>query len=278
MLLPCGPRIVVGLLVELVGDPLLSPYRRSHESSRVPSSADGGWRGPFAGSQARLPTLDRRQLRSQSRPPSVFLAKPRVSPVNHPFAPDLLSPRPRCPIRLIAPRPRNERKGVFPCPWVVLAAAVPVLRHSLVLSVMGALGIVSQDLAEPRERIRCVGLSKDMTLFCFCSVTAQQCRVPQNRITDMCARVGAFQLLTMICEFLQIHVHTTTAGSGPEDPEQWGTEERFPEQKIVKEADAAQTSFWNASPKQVKQRAHTLRHHLLLERLADAGCLSSEVA
>ena len=52
MLLPCGPRIVVGLLVELVGDPLLSPYRRSHESSRVPSSADGGWRGPLAGSQA----------------------------------------------------------------------------------------------------------------------------------------------------------------------------------------------------------------------------------
>ena len=166
MLLPCGPRIVVGLLVELVGDPLLSPHRRSHESSRVPSSADGGWRGPFAGSQPRLPTLDRRQLRSQSQPPSVFLAKPQVSPVNHPFAPDLLSPRRRHPIRLIASRPRNERKEVFPCPWVVLAAAVPVLRHRRVLSVMGALGIlVSQDLAEPRERIRCVGLSKHMALF-----------------------------------------------------------------------------------------------------------------
>ena len=42
-------------------------------------------------------------------------------------------------------------------------------------------------------------------------------------------------------------------------------------------ADLLLERFWNRFLKQVEQRAHTLRHHLLLGCLADAGRFSSDV-
>ena len=69
-----------------------------------PISVDGAWRGPLAGSLARLPALDQRKLRSQLHRPSDSLAKPRAASRRLPLA------------------------------WVALAA-VPVLRHRLPRSV-----------------------------------------------------------------------------------------------------------------------------------------------